>query len=273
MVEVIRLHAPTEAGRLVNCYVVDVGDGLVTVDSSLLAGDARAHRSAIDALGKPVVAALLTHGHPDHVVGLAPLLDGLDVPVYALASVTEVMRGYEPIYAQRSQAIPAEHRVERWLYPTQEVEGGETLQFGDVRLTVEDIGNGGDCRANSLWWLSEGGEQAGVFTGDLALRAHAWLLDGGLLDWIGNLERLLPRLSSAGTLYPGHLGPDDGSVLTAQREYLLAYVAAVKDLGGDRGALGDAQVKELQERLVGAYPGYPLAELVAEGAAVVAGQL
>ena len=273
MTKVTRLAAATEVGRLVNCWVVDVGDGLVTVDSSLLRSDALAHRAAIEAMGKPVVAALVTHGHPDHVVGLDALLDGIDVPVYGVPGVAEVMRTYEPVYEGRAKELPEHERVGSWKYPDVELADGQVLDFADASLRVQDIGNGGDCRANSVFWLEAAADAAGVFTADLALRAHPWLFDGGLLSWLANLDRLAADIQAVGRVYPGHLDATDASVLTDQRDYLLRYAGEVKELADGTGALTAEAVRELERRMIASYPQLPLRELIAAGATAVAAQL
>ena len=45
----------------------------------------REMRAALDRLGKPLVAALLTHSHPDHYAGLGEIVAGYDVPILRTA--------------------------------------------------------------------------------------------------------------------------------------------------------------------------------------------
>jgi glyoxylase-like metal-dependent hydrolase (beta-lactamase superfamily II) len=76
----------------VNAYLVETRIGIVVVDATLGVSDGRALRARVDALRKPLAAVLITHSHPDHYGGLRSLLDGTDVPVYAVAGVDEVIR-------------------------------------------------------------------------------------------------------------------------------------------------------------------------------------
>ncbi|MEO5821928.1 MAG: MBL fold metallo-hydrolase [Vicinamibacteraceae bacterium] len=72
---------------LVNVFFVRVeAGGWVLVDAGLT-GSARAIRRAAAALfgSSPPLGIVLTHGHFDHVGGLARLLEAWDVPVYAHA--------------------------------------------------------------------------------------------------------------------------------------------------------------------------------------------
>jgi glyoxylase-like metal-dependent hydrolase (beta-lactamase superfamily II) len=49
----------------VNSYLVHGPDGVIVVDGQLTITDARAVRQRIAAIGKPVAALVVTHGHPD----------------------------------------------------------------------------------------------------------------------------------------------------------------------------------------------------------------
>jgi glyoxylase-like metal-dependent hydrolase (beta-lactamase superfamily II) len=75
----------------VNAYLVETATGVVVVDTTLGVSDGRALRARVAALRKPLAAVIVTHSHPDHYGGTS-LLDGADVPVYALAGVDQVIR-------------------------------------------------------------------------------------------------------------------------------------------------------------------------------------
>ena len=70
-------------GAFVNAYLVETAAGVVAVDSLLTVSESRAMRQALERLGKPLEAVLLTHSHPDHYAGLAQLVAGDDVPIIA----------------------------------------------------------------------------------------------------------------------------------------------------------------------------------------------
>jgi glyoxylase-like metal-dependent hydrolase (beta-lactamase superfamily II) len=52
-------------GAFVNAYLVETASGAVAVDALLTVSESRAMRHALEGMGKPLRAVLLTHSHPD----------------------------------------------------------------------------------------------------------------------------------------------------------------------------------------------------------------
>jgi glyoxylase-like metal-dependent hydrolase (beta-lactamase superfamily II) len=98
-------------GLFVNSYLVETDDGVVAVDGSLLVSDAHAFRARLDALHKPLLAVLVTHGHPDHFNGVIELVRGQgDVPIYATPEGRAVIDEMaEPKRAQWTPTYNAHH--------------------------------------------------------------------------------------------------------------------------------------------------------------------
>src|SRR4029453_12490789 len=65
-------------GAFVNAYLVETDSGVVAIDGLLTVSDSRAMREGLERLGKPLLAVLLTHSHPDHYGGLTELGAGGD---------------------------------------------------------------------------------------------------------------------------------------------------------------------------------------------------
>ncbi len=274
MPELPQVHAYSagEAGLAVNAYLVETEHGVVAVDATLTVSDSRALRARADALGKPLLAVLVTHAHPDHVAGITELVGDRDVPILALPSVEHLMRAFEePKRAQWGPVFGAEW-VGAWTYPNWPVRNGEAVSFDGATFRVHDLGPGGDCDANSIWVL-EGAPRA-AFVGDLVFNGtHVYTADGRILAWLANLERFRPLLVGVPTLYPGHGQPGDPSLLDQQRDYLLAYCAAVRDLSGGMPSLTEEAKRELAERMGRFRPRAPLGFMVALGADAVAAEL
>src|SRR5215831_17790916 len=69
----VHVYQSGEAGIFANAYLVETPRSVVAIDTTLSNTDSKALRAKLDALGKPLVAVLLTHGHPDHYNGITNL--------------------------------------------------------------------------------------------------------------------------------------------------------------------------------------------------------
>ncbi|MGI8690475.1 MAG: MBL fold metallo-hydrolase [Thermomicrobiales bacterium] len=268
----IHTHTSGEQGLLVNAYLVETDHGVVAVDTTLLRGEARAFRAEMEAIGKPLLAVLITHAHPDHVAGLAELVGDADVPILALPSVVALMRATEAAkHAQWGPVFGAEWIAE-WAYPNQLVQDREAVTFDGVTYRIYDMGPGGDCDANGLWIIE--GEPHVAFVGDLVFNGtHVYTADAYILSWLANLENARTLLAGVATLYPGHGGPGTLDVLDAHRAYLLAYIAAVKDLAEGHPSLSAEAKEELVARMNAIRPNAGLGFMIALGADAVAAEL
>jgi glyoxylase-like metal-dependent hydrolase (beta-lactamase superfamily II) len=268
----VHTYSAGEEGLLVNAYLVETDRGVVAIDGTLTASDSRALRSRIDSLGKPLLGVLVTHAHPDHVAGIANLLGDSGASVVALESVRDLMRATEE--AKRAQWGPVygDEWIPRWVYPDRLVEDGEAVTFDGISFRVHDVGSGGDCDANSVWVLED--EPAAAFVGDLVFNGtHSYIADGSVLHWLANLERFRALLEGVATLYPGHGRAGGAELLDAQKDYLLAYCAAVLEVAGDSATVDERAKEELAERMRRVLPGAPLEFMIGLSADAVAAEL
>ena len=207
----------------VNSHLVDCGTGFVVVDAQLCVSDARAVRAAVEATGKPLLAVLLTHPHPDHYAGAAVLTKGLDVPFVATHAVAAVVARDD---AEKERVVApmvgTEWPIER-RFPDRVVEGGAVLTFGDVTFVVTDWGRG-ESHADSIWAIGHETLCVGVlvYNGE-----HAYLADAHGETWLQGLTRLEGLLSPTSVLHLGH-GRSGGAELVApQRRYVETFLRAV----------------------------------------------
>lgn len=104
-----------------NAYVIEGREALVLIDTLLTVRGGERVRAKTQDLEKPLNEAVLTHGHPDHYGGLAPAIDGLEVPVYAARGVDDVIRRDD---TGKDEALdPGRFRVGRRLSPALSLSG------------------------------------------------------------------------------------------------------------------------------------------------------
>lgn len=177
-----------------NCYLVRAEPGAgdaVVVDPS---GTAAEIRLALASHGARCVAILVTHGHFDHILGLADLAEGTGAPVYGPA-------GERALLEEPSAYTPPGVTVRPWRADTL-LAGGESLEIAGLRIDVLAV--------------------PGHSPGHLAYVVHGALLSGDVLfagsvgrtdfpggDWptlVGSIRMLVEGLPPETVVYPGH-GP------------------------------------------------------------------
>jgi glyoxylase-like metal-dependent hydrolase (beta-lactamase superfamily II) len=127
-------------------------------------------------LGKPLLAVLITHAHPDHYGGIVELVAGDDVPVIATTGVAAVIERDDAVKEAILRPMFGEEWPHARVFPNQAVADGETLTFDGVEFTVRDLGPS-ESPHDSIWLL--GPDRRHVFLGDQIYdRVHCYLADG-----------------------------------------------------------------------------------------------
>ena len=222
----IHRHATGQEGALVNAYLVETSEGIVAVDGTLTVTDGRALRARLEALGKPLLAVLVTHSHPDHYGGVVELVASDDVPVVATAGVDAVIRRDDALKEEILRPMFGDEWPRERMFPTRIVSDGDTVDLGGTSFTVLDLGPG-ESPHDSVWFL--GDERRTGFLGDQVYdRKHAYLADGFFEEWLGHLDRLQGELPADATLHIGHGGPVTPARFDEQRLYVETFVDAVR---------------------------------------------
>lgn len=269
----VHTHVSGEQGAFVSAYLIETNHGVVAIDGTLTASESKLHRRALDEIGKPLLAVLVTCPYPDHVSGIATLVEGRDVPIYATETVRDLIRETEASQRRRWEPMLREEWISPWAHPTKLVEDGQALEIDGLTFRVHAVGEGGENDANCVWTV--GAPARVAFVSDLVYHGtHAYIVERHLLGWLANLERVEALAGSCSLIFPGH-GPaaTPAALLGPQRAYLLRYAAAVKELLRGRPQLTDEAKQELTARMEAYLPGAGLSFLVALSADSVAAEL
>jgi glyoxylase-like metal-dependent hydrolase (beta-lactamase superfamily II) len=214
-------------GAFVNAWLVETASGVVAVDGLLQVSAAREMRAGIERLGKPLLAALVTHSHPDHYAGLGEIVAGADVPIYAPQGVIDTITADDALKDQIIGPMFGEDWPANRVFPNTPIRDGESLTFDGVQFTVVDLGPS-ESPHDSPWIL--GTDERIVFLGDQIYdHRHCFLGDGFYEQWLENIEKLRARFPSDAVFYIGHGGPVGGEMWDWQRGYLETFVAAVSE--------------------------------------------
>jgi hydroxyacylglutathione hydrolase len=203
-----------------NCYIVrsdrSASDAVV-VDPS---GDATEIRLRLATMGARCVAILVTHGHWDHLIGVADLAEGTGSPVHMAAAERALL---EDPYALTTPPVAI-----RPYTPEVLLDGGETLELAG--MTFEVISVPGHSPAHVAYHTD-----GCLLSGDVLFAGSVGRVDlpGG--DWdalVASIDRLLDRFPPDTVVYPGH-----GPVTTLGDE--LAHNPFLADLRAERSASTD----------------------------------
>jgi glyoxylase-like metal-dependent hydrolase (beta-lactamase superfamily II) len=213
-------------GTPVNAYLVEGERELVAIDSTLTVSGGRAVRERIESIGKPLSALLLTHAHPDHYGGAVEAVARSGAPIVATKGVDAAIRRDDATKEEILRPMFGDEWPRERVFPTQLVEAGDELSFGDIEVAVRDLGPG-ESPHDSIWLLGEG--QGAVFCGDQGYNhMHCYLADGHWESWLANLDLLAADLPAETTFMPGHGDEAGRELLDWQRGYIERFVEAVR---------------------------------------------
>ena len=238
----------------VNAYLVETRTGIIVVDATLGVTDGRALQARVDELKKPLAAVVITHSHPDHYGGLTSLLDGSDVPIYAVAGVDEVIHRDDAVKEQILRPMFGDEWPATRTFPSRIVRGGERVEIGDAVFAVTDLGPG-ESPHDSLWRLESGGSSQ-AFVGDLVYsHMHAFLADGFFDRWLANLQGARRDLPADTMLFMGHGQPVAGlDILQWQTNYIERFVDVLRAAVERDGLTGDALADAVTAAMKGFLP-------------------
>ena len=243
----VHTYQSPQSGFFVNAYLVETPAGIVVIDGTLTVSDSRAVRAKLEAIGKPLLAVLVTHPHPDHYAGVAAVVAGDDVPVVSAASVDHIIRRDDAAKDQMVGGLLGPEWPARRMFPNTTLADGEAVTFDDVAFTLRDTG-AGESGADTYWTASA--LPGVVFTGDLIYPfLDSYNADGFSGQWLKKLDRLESELGGATLLYPGHGGAATPAALGWQRRYLEQLRETVRTQANGQPTLTDAQKAEAKQRM------------------------
>ncbi|MFG0583092.1 quinoprotein relay system zinc metallohydrolase 1 [Pseudomonas sp. zjy_9] len=221
--------AAENGGNIVNVGFIETAAGVVVIDTGPSRRYGEALRQRIEQVtGKPLLRVLLTHHHPDHVLGNQAFSD---VPIAALPGTTRLLAEQGDAMAENMYRLVGDWmRGTEVVLPSEALEDGE-LEIGGRRLRLLAL------RGHTGADLAILDERSGVlFAGDLLFYQRALTTPNspGLDVWLADLDRLeaLPWKQ----IVPGH-GPlaTDAAPFVQMRDY-LGWLDGVLRQGAEQGA-------------------------------------
>jgi glyoxylase-like metal-dependent hydrolase (beta-lactamase superfamily II) len=177
-----------------NCYVVRTERGAPQAAVVDPGGDAAELRLQLARSGTSCAAILITHGHFDHVGGVADLAEGTSAPVYMPAGERDRLERYAEF---APAGVPG-----RSYMPDHLLEGGETIEAAGIAF--ECVAIPGHSPAHVAFHAD-----GALFSGDLLFANSVGRVDLPGADWdtlLASVRMLADRYPPETVVYPGH-GP------------------------------------------------------------------
>jgi glyoxylase-like metal-dependent hydrolase (beta-lactamase superfamily II) len=196
-----------------NCYVVRAArdaEEAVVIDPS---GDAAELRLELARAGARCVAILITHGHWDHLVGVADLAEGTGAPVHMAEderTLLEEINSFTPFTFEL-----------RPYTPDVLLHGGETLELAGI--TFETLRVPGHSPAHLAYYAD-----GALFSGDVLFAGSVGRTDLPGADWdtlVESLRMLTERYPPETVVYSGH-GPETTLGAELERNPFLTELRA-----------------------------------------------
>jgi cyclase len=221
----LQREAPGQSNFSVSNFGIVVGPkSLLAIDAGGGPQHARNFIAAAKPLQKPFDRVILTHEHPDHIVGLTQFPAGIEIVAQQETRAQMVKMGQPatPAYWSTNPAWGNSGDVNRIILPTVTFHDRMSVYYGDTQVEFSWPGRA-HTSGDALIRIPKARV---MFLGDIGFFGVTPLNGSGFIaDWIKVCDRLLqdPELE---TLVPGH-GPVGGKQdLREMRDYLALLLQA-----------------------------------------------
>jgi len=257
------------AGRTasVNSWIISNATNAIVIDALRSESEAAELAETVKATGKRLWGVLVTHGHPDHYIGLRTLKEHF--PDARIVVASQAVKDDIIGFSMWMESVGWLEQIPRMKPKSASVPDGF-----DYTATIEVLGHsalelpgGGRLEIRSDYPAIEAAHMTTVylpqanalFTADIVYNGvHAWAGAGVTRENIANWQQVIAdlkvRFARTGvTLYPGHGAAGGIELLDVIRSYLSDFLAAAD------AAKSNA---EMTRRLASLYPAHEQADFL-----------
>jgi len=254
----LQREAPGQSNLSVSNFGIVVGPtSLLAIDAGGGPQHARNFIAAARALGKPFDRVVITHEHPDHIVGLTQFPAGIEIVAQEQTRAQMLKMGTPPTPAfwATNPAWGRPEDVNRVVLPTVTFSDRMTLYYGDTAVELFWPGRA-HTSGDALILIPK---EKIIFMGDVAFFGVTPLNGSGFIEnWIKVCDRILAD-ERIEIIVPGH-GPVGGK---AQLREMRDYLALLWSEGRAKFAAGISPGRAAAEINLGKYATWTDADRIA----------
>lgn len=224
----------TGKNLLENAFLIQSGKNLVLIDA--LSSGVAAEEIAKALKGRKLTSIFITHGHPDHFLGLSTIIkNNQEAKIYTgsagvqkdMLAYVEYATGRDLLKNDPDMKIKSAQNPEGFDYERIKIISGDKLDLGNgYALTIENISEPAESGHHSILYNSQFNI---LFAGDLLYnKVFNWLGAGveqaHVDNWIKTLSALKSRFDKEGlVVFPGHGEKSGQEIIDMNIHYLTAF--------------------------------------------------
>ncbi|MEJ6393838.1 MBL fold metallo-hydrolase [Gymnodinialimonas sp. 2305UL16-5] len=240
----------------VNTHWIETPSSVIVIDVQRDTFHAAEALNAVKAIGKPVSAILVTHGHPDHYTGLEQFrAQWPGVPIYASPETIRVVETDHYGYHQVVRELAPDAAPSEFVVPDRPIELNETLAIDGVTIETREMGPS-EATSATVFYLPETQE---LYAGDTVLnQMHGFLYEERSGEVLDTLQRMRVLFPEAQVIHPGHGDPGAAmALMDAHEDYTETARRLVAELMSD--AMSAEQIiADVTQSLQLGYPNYQI---------------
>ncbi len=241
----VETHTGSVDGLLANSHLIaGPSDGLL-IDAQLTRSDARDVVAMIGRHQLKQLTVFITHGHADHYLGLAEIVDAFPrTRVFSSAATATIIAQHGAQVRDRWTQSLGSDIAERVIVP--EVLRGREIKIEREAFRVIELRSDSESVRPSVIYSRDRGW---LFAGDLVFSGvHLRLEEGRAKKWRTALATL-EALGPIETIYPGHGAPGPAGLIERNRAYLTRFIELTNS---------DATRDEMFDAMTELYPAHLL---------------